>query len=429
MADNNPSPHVVVVSSPGMGHVTPLAGLAKLLVLRHHFTATLVTFSDLPWSLPSSISTIQLPTPLLDDLPSNTHFVTRICLTIAHSVSPYVKSSSLSGEPPASPPVGHPKLSFYNLQLFLPFFHAPPPYTRRNHHGEFRDLSEPLRLPGCVPLKGEDFLEPMQERESVVCAWVVHLARNYDLFDGTLVNNFEAFEADAVLFYKKRGVGKPHVWPIGPLIGFDLDMGTEQSSHKCMEWLNQQPSKSVVFICFGSVGTLSLEQTRELALGLEMSRQRFIWVVRVPNDTEMSNSYFNPKQNGDDCLGFLPEGFLERIKDRGMMVQSWGPQREVLSHYATAGFVSHCGWNSTLESLVNGVPMIAWPLYAEQRMNAVLLVEGVKVALKAKVRVNGVVRREEVAKVVKELMEGEGGKEVRRRMQEMKEEAAKAVEK
>ncbi|KAH0460030.1 hypothetical protein IEQ34_010693 [Dendrobium chrysotoxum] len=444
MADTNPSPHVVVVASPGMGHVTPLAGLAKLLVLRHHLTATLVTFSDLPaCSLPSSISTVQLPIPLLDDLPPNTHFVTRICQTIAHSVSPLREILitlrrttriaavifDLFGSDFLSmvKEFGIPSYLFITSNYFFLSFMLHLPTLDETTSGEFRNLSEPLRLPGCVPLNGEDFLEPIQERESEVCSWVVHISRNYDLFDGTLVNSFEAIEADAAKFYKKRGNGKPHVWPIGPLTWSGSDKGTEESSHKCIEWLNRQSSESVVFICFGSAGTLSLEQTQELALGLDMSGQRFIWVVRVPNDTELISSYFNPKQNGDDCLGFLPEGFVERTKDRGMMVRSWGPQREVLSHYATAGFVSHCGWNSTLESLVNGVPMIAWPLYAEQRMNEVLLVEGVKVALKPKAGVNGVVRREEVAKVVKELMEGEEGKEVRRRMQEMKEEAARAV--
>ncbi|KAI0507946.1 hypothetical protein KFK09_014074 [Dendrobium nobile] len=426
-----------------MGHVTPLAGLAKLLVLRHHFTATLVTFSDLPCSLPSSISTIQLPTPLLEDLPSNTHFVTRICLTIAHSVSPLREILislrrttriaavifDLFGSDFLSmvKEFGIPSYLFITSNYFFLSFMLHLPTLEETTTGEFRDLSEPLRLPGCVPLNGEDFLEPLQERESVVCAWVVHIARNYDLFEGTLVNSFETIEADAAMYYKKRGDGKPHVWPIGPLTWSGSDMGTDESSHKRIEWLNRQPTESVVFICFGSGGTLSLEQTQELALGLEMSGQRFIWVVRVPNDTDPSSSYFNPKQNSENCFGFLPEGFVERTKDRGMIVHSWGPQREVLSHHATGGFVSHCGWNSTLESLMNGVPMIAWPLYAEQRMNAVLLVEGVKVALKAKVGVNGVVRRQEVAKVVKELMEGEEGKVVRRRMQEMKEEAARAV--
>lgn len=206
-------------------------------------------------------------------------------------------------------------------------------------------------------------------------------------------------------------------------------MGSEQSPHECIDWLNRQPSRSVVFLCFGSGGTLSTEQIRELALGLEMSKQRFLWVVRGRSDTGSNGSFFNPNQSSDDLSGLLPEGFVERTKEMGMLVSSWIPQPEVLRHRATGGFVSHCGWNSTLESLMNGVPMVAWPLYAEQRMNAVLLVSGAKVALKVKAGEDGVVRKEEVAKVVKNLMEAEEGKEARQNMQEMKKEAFRAVEK
>ncbi|CAL5396868.1 unnamed protein product [Camellia sinensis] len=122
-----------------------------------------------------------------------------------------------------------------------------------------------------------------------------------------------------------------------------------------------------------------------------MSGQRFLWVVRSPND-KSANAAFFTAQSQNDPFGFLPEGFLERTKGRGLVVQSWAPQIEVLRHHSTRGFLTHCGWNSILESVVHGVPLIAWPLYAEQKMNAVMLTEGLNVALRPKSDETGLVR-------------------------------------
>ena len=109
------------------------------------------------------------------------------------------------------------------------------------------------------------------------------------------------------------------------------------------------------------------------------------------------------------------------------MVPSWAPQIQVLSHSSTGGFLSHCGWNSTLESIIQGIPLIAWPLFAEQRMNAVLLAEDLKVAIRPKANDKGLVDREEIAKVVKGLMVGEEGKKVHSRMKDLKDAAEKAL--
>ncbi|CAI0425503.1 unnamed protein product [Linum tenue] len=146
----------------------------------------------------------------------------------------------------------------------------------------------------------------------------------------------------------------------------------------------------------------------ELAWGLELSEQRFVLVARFPSDR------------------YLPEGFVERTKGRGVVVASWAPQIAVLGHVATGGFLSHCGWNSTLESVSSGVPMIAWPLYAEQRMNATILEEEVGVAVKVAAAA-AVVGREEIERVVRLVMEGEKGKEMREKARLLKESAAEAL--
>ena len=106
---------------------------------------------------------------------------------------------------------------------------------------------------------------------------------------------------------------------------------------------------------------------------------------------------------------------------------SWAPQIEILSHKATGGFLTHCGWNSALESIVHGMPMIAWPLYAEQHMNAKVMTEALCLALRAKTDENGMARKEVIEKVVKELMEGYEGKKISQRMSELKVAANKAL--
>ncbi|MED6119202.1 hypothetical protein PIB30_009601 [Stylosanthes scabra] len=112
----------------------------------------------------------------------------------------------------------------------------------------------------------------------------------------------------------------------------------------------------------------------------------------------------------------------------GLVVPYWAPQAQVLAHESIEGFLTHCGWSSILESIVNGVLMIAWPLHAEQKMNAVLITEGVKVATRvAKIGENGLVKNEEISRVVKRLMESEEGKKFRRRVKELKDAAIKAL--
>jgi hydroquinone glucosyltransferase len=162
----------------------------------------------------------------------------------------------------------------------------------------------------------------------------------------------------------------------------------------------------------------------ELALGLELSGQRFLWVVRSPSDEgTLSDNYYDAESKKDP-FAYLPEGFLERTKDVGLLVPSWAPQTQVLAHKATGGFLTHCGWNSTLESLVHGVPMVAWPLFAEQRLNAVMLAEGVGAAIRLPERKD----KDTIAAVVRELMAGEGkGAMVRVKVAELQKAAAEGL--
>ncbi|CAJ2664874.1 unnamed protein product [Trifolium pratense] len=207
--------------------------------------------------------------------------------------------------------------------------------------------------------------------------------------------------------------------------GDDANRGLE-----CLTWLDKQQPCSVLYVSFGSGGTLSQEQIVELAFGLESSNHKFLWVVRAPSSSSSSAAYLSNSAQNDvdvDLSQFLPPGFMERTKEQGMVIPSWAPQIQILSHKSIGGFLSHCGWNSILESVMHGVPLITWPLYAEQKMNAILPSQGLKVGIRPRVNENGIVERVEVSELIKCLMEGEESEKLCNRMKKLKENAINAL--
>jgi hydroquinone glucosyltransferase len=253
---------------------------------------------------------------------------------------------------------------------------------------------------------------------------LVDLCLDYLRGDGFIVHTLDAMEHETLEALKDlsdKGVYPP-AYAVGPFLRPYTDKSAE---HHCMRWLDGQPDGSVLYVCFGSGGTLSSTQTAELAAGLEASGQRFLWVVRLPSDKDSCGAYFGPGDHADDPLSYLPEGFTERTRGTGLVVPQWAPQVEILEHRAVGGFLSHCGWNSSLETVSSGVPVLAWPLFAEQRMNAVKLVH-VGLALRVSAREDGVVPREEVAAVTRELMVGEKGAMARKKARQLQAEASKA---
>ena len=238
---------------------------------------------------------------------------------------------------------------------------------------------------------------------------------------GVIVNTFEALEPRSLKAISEGSCipngPTPPVFYVGPLVATHTHVVQDD---ECMNWLNMQPRKSVVFLCFGSMGVFSKEQLHEIACGLERSGQRFLWVVRNQPLEEQSH---------EDLATLMPEGFLDRTKERGLVVKNWAPQVEVLNHDSVGGFVSHCGWNSVLEALCAGVPMVAWPLYTEQRFNRVVLVHEIGVALWMRERddESGFVEANEVEERVKESMESAKGEMVRKRVTVAKDEAKAAL--
>lgn len=160
--------------------------------------------------------------------------------------------------------------------------------------------------------------------------------------------------------------GQAKVVPIGTRFQQDDVVhrdGDDTEKIKLIKWLGKKKEHSTVFVCFGSEYFLTKEEMEEIAYGLELSNVDFIWVIR--------------SQRGEQVKleEALPQGFVERIGERGMIVEGWAPQERILKHPSIGAFVTHCGWNSTLESIECGVPIIAMPMLYDQPLNARLMVE------------------------------------------------------
>lgn len=260
---------------------------------------------------------------------------------------------------------------------------------------------------------------------------VEELIRSMEAGRGILINTFYELESVGI-DHLRRLTGRP-VWSIGPLLppaafeGMGIDQGFMNSRGKtadideeeCLRWLESRRPQSVVFVCFGSLFFPNDEQIRALAAGLEASGQPFVWAIR------RSQAEPNPRATE---VG-LPEGFEDRTRERGLIIWGWAPQLLILSHPSVGAFLSHCGWNSTLESVSRGVPMITWPLFAEQPFNSKLLVEHLGMAVQICLDVSSVPDEEEVRRAVTMLLREEEGKKMRMRAEELRRLTKMAVDK
>ncbi|WCJ36742.1 UDP-glycosyltransferase 88A1 [Euphorbia peplus] len=302
------------------------------------------------------------------------------------------------------------------------------PFTHRKYNKSFKDLNGTLLdFPGLPPIPAMDMPKPMLDRNDKVYDFILETAEILPRSDGIIINTYELLEPRTL---KAMTEGQcvpdsttPPIFCIGPLIA---TRGEKDSTvPEWFSWLDSQPSQTVVFLCFGSLGLFSKEQLMEIAIGLERSGERFLWVVRNPPAVEKGLAISALADPDLDSL--LPEGFLTRTKERGLVVKSWVPQVAVLNHEAIGGFVTHCGWNSVLEAVWAGVPMVAWPLYAEQRLNRIVMVHDMKIALSMDESEEGFVTAFEVEKRVIELMDSESGKMIREQTIAMKNAAKDAL--
>lgn len=238
--------------------------------------------------------------------------------------------------------------------------------------------------------------------------------------DRVLVNSFYDLESTVMDALRAQQV---RIDPIGPLLPSIFGREPTKLSSPtsllvedttCLDWLDAQEDCSVLYVSFGSLHAVEKEVIQELAHGLEASQERFLWVIRP--DTAQGN-----------VADLLPEGFQSRVEGRSFII-SWAPQLDVLAHPAVGAFLTHCGWNSVVESLYMGVPMIGFPRGAEQNTNLNCMIEWkVGMALEEQSQEGNKCSREAVEGAVRLMMRGEEGKAARTKASELKEAARKAI--
>ncbi|KAB2092116.1 hypothetical protein E1A91_A02G007500v1 [Gossypium mustelinum] len=246
---------------------------------------------------------------------------------------------------------------------------------------------------------------------------VLNQFSNTDKADFIVVNTFYKLEQEVVDSMSK--VMTQPLLTIGPTIpsmyldkrlendkDYDLNLFKLDSTSTC--WLTTKPPCSVVYVSFGSMANLTIDQMKELARGLKQTGFHFLWVVR-PSEL--------PK---------VPHCFIEEMGDKALIV-TWIPQTEVLANEAIGCFFTHCGWNSTIEALCLGVPMVAMPQWTDQTTDAKLVEDVWKVGVRVNVREDGIVSGDEIERCIRQVMEGEQGIEMKRNAMKWKELAVEAV--
>ncbi|KAK9997624.1 hypothetical protein SO802_022310 [Lithocarpus litseifolius] len=280
-------------------------------------------------------------------------------------------------------------------------------------------LQEPeVSLPSLPLLRMDDMPSFISQPGSYpfllkVCLEMYH---NFHEVNWVFCNSFDKLEEEVVSWISSQ-------WPIkniGPTIpsmyldkrlkddkNYDLSL-FKPSVDACMKWLDSKDTGTVVYVSFGSMAALGEEQMEELALGLKRSNRYFLWVVRESETKK------------------LPTKFIEETTERGLVV-TWCPQLEVLSHKAVGCFMTHCGWNSTLEALSLGVPMVVMPQWSDQATNSKCVMDVWKVGIRVKVDDKGMVTREEIELCINEVM-GEKMEEMKRNALKWKKLANEALD-
>ncbi|XP_049342573.1 zeatin O-glucosyltransferase-like [Solanum verrucosum] len=250
--------------------------------------------------------------------------------------------------------------------------------------------------------------------------------RKYSKSDsGNIYNTSRVIEGKFMNLLEKEPIKRNKTqWAIGPFNPMkiitnnylSIDHHHHHHRHKCLLWLDKQSPKSAIFISFGTTTSLNDEQIEELCIGLEKSGIKFIWALR---DADKGDIF-----SGEMRKIELPKGYEERIKNKGIIVRDWAPQLEILGHLSIGAFMSHCGWNSCVESLSMGVPIIAWPMHSDQPRNSILITKFLKVGIN--IFNNWERSRNEVVKsniiehvIVTIMLNNIEGNEIRRRAAEL----------
>ncbi|KAJ6826856.1 uncharacterized protein M6B38_369460 [Iris pallida] len=446
--------HIVMFPFMAQGHIIPFLALAKLIAQRH--PALTVTLLNTPLNIqslqssnvlhPSNVHLKSLPYRGTDfGLPPGAENTDSLPLPSiirifdsSESLQPHLVRflSELTRENNGQPPLliiadvflgwtvdvarslGVPHASFttcgafgtaayMSLWLHLPHVAAPPGSREFNVPG----------FPEAFKLQTDQMSSYMRAADGSD-PWSRFFRRQITRSlrsDAIVCNTVEEVETEGLRLLRRNAGGGLRVFPVGPLLPLESNSSHDRSGRKSgvevgciVKWLDSHESGSVVFVSFGSQNTVSASQMMSLAAGLEASGHPFVWVVRPPLGFDLS-SEFRPE--------WLPQGFEERMRasGKGVLIRRWAPQLEILSHGSTGAFLSHCGWNSVLESLSRGVCIIGWPLASEQFYNSKMVEEELRVGTELARGTVEEVRSEAVEAAVRLVIEGDEGREMKER--------------
>ncbi|KAF8008989.1 hypothetical protein BT93_J0085 [Corymbia citriodora subsp. variegata] len=397
------------------GHIGPFLELAKKLSKRnfHVFLCSSpvnLTSIKIPQEYCSTVELVELHVPSLPGLPPQ-HHTTR---GLPPHLMPKLKMAFNMAGPSLSDIIADRRPDLLIFDYLLPW----APEVVRSHgipavnflsvaagtsSYAFHSINRPgdeypfkaIRLQDHWMVKYRNQIEGASESD------MTDMERVMQCMSGLiLVKTFRELEGKYI-DYLSDLLGKKVV-PVGPLV---QDPVQEDGNH-IIEWLDRKERSSTIFVSFGTEYFLTEKEREEIAYGLELSNVNFIWAVKFPGEGHIK------------LEEALPKGFLERVRGRGVVIEGWAPQGRILAHPSVGGFASHCGWNSVMESMKFGVPIIAMPMHLDQPLNA-RLVEDVGVGLEVMRNERGELEREEVAKVIKAVVVEEGGERVRNNVREV----------
>ncbi|KAL6342434.1 hypothetical protein AAG906_011124 [Vitis piasezkii] len=394
-------PQILLVTYPAQGHINPSLQLAKLLI-RAGAHVTFVTSS--------SASTRMSKPPTLEGLEFDDlqNFMSEFERLGSQALTELIVARANEGRP----------FTCLLYGILIPWvaevaqsFHLPSAlvwsqpatvfdiyYYYFNGYGELignkgNGSSSSIELPGLPLLSSSDLPSFLVPSKAIAYNFALKLLQkqleqlNRESNPRVLVNSFDALESEALRAINKFKLMELDPYPSDTSFGGDLFRGSKDY----IQWLNSNPESSVIYVSFGSISVLSKQQSEEIARGLLDSGRPFLWVIRAKENGE--------EEKDDDKLSCV-----EELEQQGMIVP-WCSQVEVLSHPSLGCFVSHCGWNSTLESLASGVPVVAFPQWTDQTTNAKLIEDVWKTGLRVMVNQEGIVEGGEIKKCLELVME------------------------
>ncbi|CAN1173877.1 UDP-glycosyltransferase 76B1 [Linum perenne] len=415
---------LVLFPLPLQGHINPMFQLAHILHSRgFHITIIHTHFNSPNPSNYPQFSFISIQDGLLQNETSTEDVVSLLTILNARCAEPFTNclTKLLSSEPAAcliSDPIWHftqsvaddlklPRivLRTRNVCSFLAYANFPLLKEKGYLHISQDDHQPEAELPMLPPLKVRDVPIIQTHDPEKFYQLIVKAVNQIRASSGIIINTFEELERVSLTTLRQDFPHTP-IFTIGP---FHKYFGSSSNSllaqdQSCISWLDHQAPGSVLYVSFGSVVMISQIEFQEIAWGIANSNQLFLWVVRPGLVC------------GSDWLEGLPNGFMEIVCGKGRIVK-WASQQEVLAHPATGGFWTHNGWNSTLESVCEGVPMICHPIAGDQLVNARYVSDVWRIGL----HLENKVERKYIEKVIRRLMVEPEGEELRKKVMYLKE--------